>query len=87
MIELYCSNKVEDRMKILFDTIRMVRSVPDSPTIWKLNLENLDLLCEYMHIISHERLLQEKFLDASIDATSCNPGCVGSKGFYPLIRY
>jgi len=88
MIELVCSSRIEDQIKIFFDTIRIVRSVPDKPTIWKLDLNNLDLLCEYMHIVSHERLFEEKFLDASIDMTSTeNPGCAGTKGFYPLIRF
>ena len=84
MLELYSDDS--DRIKVLFATAKMVRLMPDVPQVWKFNIEYLDILCEYMHIISHEKLMDEKFLDAPIDATSKIPGCVGLKCFYPLIR-
>lgn len=81
------SYKDEDKVKILFNTVKIIRTIPDSPLIWKLTIEYLDSLCEYMHIMSHDLLLKEKFLDASIDATSKISGCVCKKDFYHLIRY
>ena len=85
MIEIYKDN-TDDKIKILFATVKMIRLMPDEPIVWKFNVEYLDLLCEYMHIISHNRLLNEKFLDAAIDSTTNDPGCMGRFSFYPLIK-
>lgn len=85
MIELYHDN-LEDKIKVLFTTVHLIRDLRDIPQVWKFNIDYLDVLCEYMHIISHERLLKEKFLDASIDYTTQSPGCVGKLCFYPLIK-
>jgi len=84
MVELFSST--EDRIKVLFYTATLVRSMPDELILWKLDKSYLDLLCEYMHIISHDNLLTGKFLDAGIDTTTKDCGCVGLKNFYPLMK-
>lgn len=76
----------DEKIKVLFDTIKLIRAVPDTPLLWKFNLEYMDLLCSYMHICSHESLLEHKFLDANIEVTTLSPYCVCINGLYPLLR-
>jgi hypothetical protein len=85
MIEIF-SDQSSDKLNILFATVKIIRACSDTPQIWKLNTEYLDLLCLHMKVLSHDRLIGEKFLDAPIDVTTLDPFCVGLLRIYPLIK-
>ena len=85
MIEIIKDDS-EDKIKLLYETVQIIRSCQDTPQLWKFTTEYLDVLCVYMHIVSHEMLFKEKFLDADIDVTTIYPFCIGLERYYPIIR-
>lgn len=84
MIEIFHDDS--DKIKLLFYTAKLIRLCDDTPSLWKLNTEYLDALCFYMHICSHERLFEEKFLEGGIDITIGDSFCIGLHKYYPLIK-
>lgn len=85
MIEVF-PDDFESKVRVLFFTAQVVRLYDDLPVLWKLNNDYLDALCFYMHILSYERLFNEKFLEGGIDITTKDSFCIGLYNNYPLIR-
>lgn len=76
----------DERIENLYFTTKLIRACDDFPIVWKLDLEYLDALCFYMHIVSHEELFLHKFLEAAVEATSKHSFCMGNLRSYDLIR-
>jgi len=77
---------MDEKLEVLYFTTRLIRSLDDFPVVWKLDLEYLDALCFYMHIVSHEELFFCKFLDGGIESTTKHSFCIGNLRSYDLIR-
>jgi hypothetical protein len=68
----------------LWNIMCFVKSVHDVPMLWKLKDPFLQSIEKFWNVSEHENVLQLKFLDTSIDATSNNPILICERCSYPV---
>jgi hypothetical protein len=74
----------DQNIEMLWSCMCLVRSFKDFPLVWKLNLKFLESIANYCNIKEMDHLLQQKFLDASLDMTSKKSVLICEKETYPV---
>jgi hypothetical protein len=74
----------DQNIELLWSCMRLVRSFKDLPLLWKLDLRFLESIANYCNVKELDDLLQQKFLDTSLDMTSRKSVLICEREIYPV---
>ena len=74
----------DQNIELMWSCMCLVRSLKDLPLMWKLTMPYLESISNYWNIKEIDVILQNKFLDTSLDMTSKKPILICEKQIYPV---
>ena len=72
----------EDRIEVMWQMVRLVREMRDTPMVWKLTDPYLEAVAQFLSLQHISDVLCSTFLDASIDKTTKKDSLIATNHHY-----